>query len=261
MIEDARRNRAFAGKDSPSLESLVEAEDLGLEILHPGGTDVTRELARLAGITPGTTVLEVAAGTGETARLLSTEFGARVTAVDVSPLMIARERRKLLPLQPAVRIVLADAHRLPFRAGSFDVAISECAVCHFDKLLSLTEMARVVRPGGRVGIHDLAWKEGTPEALKRRLADIEREAPETIPGWAGTLERAGLVEVRVLDRSQLMAAWTRNARRTLGLLGYLKIVVSVLTRWGLAGLRTVFESERIFASPYLGYALMLGVKR
>ena len=80
----------------PSLETFIEARDLGPENLHPGGPGITRELAALAAVVPGTAVLEVAAGTGEAARSLATEFGARVTTVDISPRMIATQRRKLM---------------------------------------------------------------------------------------------------------------------------------------------------------------------
>ena len=254
------RKRGRSEVDPPSLEALIEGEDLGLETLHPGGLGITRELAGLAAIAPGTTVLEVAAGTGETARLLALEFGARVTATDVSPHMIAREREKLVPLQPAVRIVQADAHRLPFRTDSFDAAFSECAVCHFDKRLSIAEMTRVVRAGGRVAIHDLCWKEGAPASLKGCLLDIEREKPETIVDWIRVFENAGLSEVRALDRSDLMVDWIQDVRRVLGSARYFRIIITVLKRWGIGGLRTIFESERIFSSPFLGYALILGVK-
>ncbi len=247
--------------DQPSLEALVESEDLGLTVLHPGALDITRELATLTATAPGSSVLEVAAGTGETASLIAREFGARVTAMDLSARMIASERRKLLALEASPRIVQADAHRLPFRSGAFDVALSECAVCHFDKLRAVGEMARVVRSGGRVGIHDLFWKDGAPASLQRRLLEIEQEQPGTLGDWIGVFESAGLEEVRAFDRSHWMAGWTREVRRGLGLAGCLAIGVTVLKRWGLRGLRRVLESERIFASPYLGYALVIGVKR
>jgi hypothetical protein len=39
-------------------------------------------------------------------------------------------------------------------------------------------MGRVAKPGGYVGIHDLCWKEGPSEYLKRRLAELEGERPE-----------------------------------------------------------------------------------
>ncbi len=54
----------------------------------------------------------------------------------------------------------ADAADLPFNDAEFDAAICECTLCFLDKPRVLGEMARVVRPGGCVGMHDLYWKEG-----------------------------------------------------------------------------------------------------
>jgi SAM-dependent methyltransferase len=247
--------------ERPSLEALIEAEDLGLETLHPGGLAITRDLANAAGIVTGTSVLEVAAGTGETAQLLAAEFGARVTATDVSPRMIRRLRDKFPARESAVQILWADAHQLPFRNDSFDVALSECAVCHFDKQQALREMVRVIQPGGRVGIHDLCWKDGAPEALRQRLAEIEEERPETLSGWIRAFEDAGLADVRAFDRSDVMAGWMREGRRAIGLSGYLHALKTALRRWGISGLRAVLASERIFASRHLGYALVVGVKK
>ncbi|HXJ05615.1 MAG TPA: methyltransferase domain-containing protein [Candidatus Acidoferrum sp.] len=247
--------------DRPSLEALIEAEDLGLDILHPGGLAITRELARATGIVSGTRVLEVAAGTGETALLLAAEFGAQVTATDLSPRMIRRMRDKFPAHDSAVQLTWADAHQLPFRNNAFDVALSECAVCHFDKLRALREMARVVHTGGRVGIHDLCWKDGAPEALRQRLAEIEEERPETLSGWQRVFEAAGLADVQAFDRSDVITAWTRDTRRAMGLSGYLRAVKTALQRWGIRGLRAVLQSERIFSSTYLSYVLVVAIKK
>ncbi len=60
--------------DTASLEALIEGGGLGLDVFHPGGQAMTRELAGLTGIGPGTKVLDVAAGTGETARLFAESY-------------------------------------------------------------------------------------------------------------------------------------------------------------------------------------------
>jgi SAM-dependent methyltransferase len=247
--------------ERPSLEALIEAEDLGFETLHPGGLAMSRDLARVAGIVTGTRVLEVAAGTGETARLMVAKFGARVTTIDFSPRMIHKLQEKFPTRESGAQIVRADAHLLPFPNDCFEVALSECAVCHFDVLRALREMVRVVQPGGRVGIHDLCWKEGAPESLRERLAQIEDERPETLQGWVHVFEAAGLADVRAFDRSDVMAEWMREGRRTMGLSKNLRALKTALKSWGISGLRAVLESERIFSSPHLGYALLVGVKK
>ena len=67
--------------DLVSIERLIESEDLGIEILHPGGLAISTELARLCHIRNGTQVLEVASGAGETACLFAADFDPRVTCL------------------------------------------------------------------------------------------------------------------------------------------------------------------------------------
>ena len=64
-------------KKRPLLENLIESEDLGLEILHPGGLDITKELAELCNIGKDALVLDVASGTGKSACILNKEKAIR----------------------------------------------------------------------------------------------------------------------------------------------------------------------------------------
>jgi len=91
-------------------------------------------------------VLDVACGTGNAA-LLADAAGARVVGVDTSPrlLEVARER------VPGAEFVLADGAGLPFEDASFDAAVSVFGVIFARPAdAAAREIARVVRPGGRV---------------------------------------------------------------------------------------------------------------
>ena len=158
----------------PSLENLVESEDLGFEILHPGGLEITRELATLCHIEKDSKILDVAAGTGESACYLQENFGSQVIGIDASDHMVERARNKRAERALSVEFQRGDAHSLPFEDNTFDAVISECTTCILDKDRAIREMVRVARPGGYVGIHDLCWKEGTSEHLKQRLAELAR---------------------------------------------------------------------------------------
>ena len=59
--------------------------------------------------------------------------------------------------------------------------------------MAIAEMIRVVTPGGLIGIHDICWKEDTPNDLKVRLKEIENESPETLEGWKKLFSDARLV--------------------------------------------------------------------
>lgn len=153
---------ARENKRRPSLENLIEGEDLGLEVLHPGGLDITKELAEFCHIGKDTTVLDVSSGTGESACFLAEKFGCQMTGVDVSDYMIEKARRKSEERGLTVAFKQGDAHNLPFEENTFDAVISECTTCLLDKERAISEMVKVAKSGGYVGIHDICWKEDTP---------------------------------------------------------------------------------------------------
>lgn len=165
---------------------------------HPGGIELTRRLADLAGLQAGQRVLDVATGIGTTALLLAAERDIDVVGVDlgVSQIAKATARADAAGLAHRARFELGDAERLPFDDGSFDAVVCECAFCTFpDKATAASELARVLRPGGRVAISDV-WLE--PDELEPELA-----------GLAGRI--ACIADARPIDevRSLLEAAGLR----------------------------------------------------
>jgi arsenite methyltransferase len=166
---------------SASLEALVESGELGsIQILHPGGLDLTRQLAELCHIGQDKSVLDVASGTGETACHLAQSFACRVTGVDHSAFMLNVARHKARERTLNTNFEEADAHDLPFAVGSFDVVLSESTLCALDKKKALGEMARVARSGGWIGISDLFWKDGAPMDIKQRRKP-KRNIPKNWP--------------------------------------------------------------------------------
>jgi SAM-dependent methyltransferase len=244
-----------------SLEALIETELLKVESLHPGGLELTEELAELCGLRRGSDVLELACGTGESACFLAEQRGARVVGLDGSPLMIRRAEQKARARGLQVEFREADAHHLPFPDAVFDVAICECTLCILEKEQVIRQMVRVVRPGGHVGMHDLCWREDTPDDLKRTLAEIEGERPETLEGWQRLFAQSGLAEIRAVDKSSLIPQWMRESRKQLGRMGQMALAWKVLRRWGFRGLRRILRSERVFSSDHLGYSIVVGTKR
>ena len=99
---------------------------------------------------PGDRVLDVATGTGWSARNAA-RTGARVTGVDIAPRLLDAARRLSAHLEPAVDFRLAEAEKLPFPDGTFHKVISTFGVMFaVDQEAAAGELGRVCRTGGRL---------------------------------------------------------------------------------------------------------------
>jgi hypothetical protein len=171
--------RAGADGDTAAAKSCCAAvygiDLVGLflgESYHPGGVDLTRRLAELLELQPDERVLDVASGIGTTAVLLAAERDVDVLGVDLGPAQVAKAaaRAAAAGLSERARFRVGDAEQLPLPDGSFDAVVSECAFCTFpDKHTAASEVARVLRPGGRLGLTDV-WL--NPDRLDPDLAGL-----------------------------------------------------------------------------------------
>jgi demethylmenaquinone methyltransferase/2-methoxy-6-polyprenyl-1,4-benzoquinol methylase len=113
-----------------------------------------RRLVGLAQLGPGQHALDVCCGTGDVALALA-RTGAEVTGLDFSPEMLAVARRRAQVSNTPVDLVQGDALALPFADATFDaVTISYGLRNLADFAAGVGEMARVLRPGGRLVVLD-----------------------------------------------------------------------------------------------------------
>ena len=115
-----------------------------------------RRLAAAAAVRPGDRVLDACCGTGDLA-LEAARAGGRVTGLDFSPAMLERARRK----SNEIEWVRGDMTALPFADGSFDVVTVGFGIRNVPDLdAGLAELARVLRPGGRVACLEITRPRG-----------------------------------------------------------------------------------------------------
>jgi ubiquinone/menaquinone biosynthesis C-methylase UbiE len=151
-------------------------------------------------------VLEVAVGTGLNLGLYPAEV--RLTAIDLSPEMLATARSRAAELGRPVDLKEADAQALPFDDGTFDTVVSTLAMCAVpDERAVIGEMRRVLRPGGRLLLLDHIASTWWPIRAAQRLIETVtiRTAGEHMTRHPRPLvEAAGLV----IEESERLKAGT-----------------------------------------------------
>jgi len=144
----------------------VTIDDLQpVDEFHIRGDVATRELIRLSGFTPDMHILDVGCGVGGSTRRLSHETACRVTGIDLSDEYIDAAQRltQLLGMQERVAFHAASALDLPFADDSFDGAWSiQMNMNVEDKAGWLTELYRVLKPGGRAVLYEVCGGRNTP---------------------------------------------------------------------------------------------------
>lgn len=142
-----------------------------------------------AAAAPGRTALEYGCGPGSSALRLA-QLGVTVHAIDISPgaIEIAGRRAEAAGLGDRIELHVMDAERLEFGDATFDLVCGTSILHHLDVERGFGELARVVRPGGRVVLLEPLGHNPAIN-LYRRLTPSLRTADER-PLTAGDLERA-----------------------------------------------------------------------
>ncbi len=144
-----------AGKD---LNRLTPEDLAPIDEFHIRGRAATLELARAAKVDATKRVLDVGSGVGGTSRCLASEFGCRVTGIDLTEeyCSAAAMLSDRTGLANRVDFRQGDATRMPFPDASFDIVWTEHAAMNIpDKPALYREMHRVLKPGGTLAIYDV----------------------------------------------------------------------------------------------------------
>jgi SAM-dependent methyltransferase len=232
--------------------------------LHPGGTATTSRLAQLLALDSSRTVLDVACGRGASAIHLARTIGCRVVGIDLSDanVEVASEAAHQAGVADLCTFMTGDAESLTDKDARFDAVICECAFCTFpDKPKAAREFARVLVPGGAVGISDVTRTGPTDPDLNGLLAWVACVADaRSAQGYAALLGEAGLqVECTEAHDDALVSLLERvQARLVVGR------VLSTVNREATAG----WDIDRAHAlvraaldgvhAGTLGYAIMTG---
>lgn len=199
------------------ISKLTAADLAPLDQFHIRGEEASRELATLAGLGPGMAVLELGAGIGGPARMLAARHGCLVTGVDLTEAYCRTAERltDAVGLSRQVRFICADATALPFEGETFERAWTQHATMNIaDKPALYGEIARVLRPGGRLVLYDVVA--GPEQPIRFPVlwaANPEWSHLLPAPRMRALIAEAGLAECAWNDSTDLAIAWSRARRR------------------------------------------------
>lgn len=160
---------------------------------------------RHAALRPGETVLDLGCGAGNDCFVARHEVGAtgRVIGVDMTPEMIAKARANAEKLGFAnVEFRLGEIEHLPVASGTIDCVISNCVLNLVpDKARAFAEIARVLKPGGRLCVSDIVATGPLPEAVREAAGLYVGCIAGALPqdAYLALVAAAGLEGVRIVE--------------------------------------------------------------
>jgi AhpD family alkylhydroperoxidase len=195
------------GYSAEELAALPEGANMGLSCGNP---------AVLAALKPGETVLDLGSGGGFDVFIAGRKVGAtgRAIGVDMTPEMLAKARRNIESYHRRtglnnVAFLLGEIEHLPVADNSVDVIISNCVInLSPDKAQVWREIARVLKPGGRVAVSDLALLRPLPQAIREMVeAVIGCVGGAVLVGETERMARAaGLTDIVLTKKSDFLKA-------------------------------------------------------
>ena len=161
--EKNEADASLVSKVTTILDSLPDgsvdfSQLAGLDQFHVMGLAATEQLAQIAGIERGATILDAGSGLGGPSRYLASTYGCRVIGADLSPsfVAVAQLLAQRTGLNALVSYQNGDLLALPFPEGCFDVVWTQHVVMNIpDRERVYREFRRILRPGGKLAFYDV----------------------------------------------------------------------------------------------------------
>ena len=247
-------------------------------VFPPGGEDLYRQIARLTELREGNEVLDAACGRGVSTLYLARAFGVSGVGVDSDSVLVqqAVERVRQEGLEGTFTFETASLDDLPYRDGTFDVAIGEIGLAaSADPARAVSELARVTRPYGCVVLVQLIWTGNVDPTRREILVQHLGARPMILVEWKQLLRDAGVVELTVEDWSDAPSPFRPTAAaggapfpdfsELFTLRERVAILLRAWKRWGWKGVKGAVLREReihrlLTRERVLGLSLIKGTK-
>jgi sarcosine/dimethylglycine N-methyltransferase len=212
LIERLRTALAALGPE----EQRLRHQQLGaLDQFHTRGHAATAELAKLAAITAGMSILDVGSGVGGPARFLAATYGCRVTGVDLSESFVdaARYLTERTGQTGQVTFQTASALALPFDDAGFEIVLLQHVAMNIaDRDRLYREIRRVLKPGGRLATFDVVVNSAEPHYPLPWARTPATSFLLTAAATREVIELAGFRTLAWQDDTEAAKAWIAQQR-------------------------------------------------
>lgn len=208
---DADQLAKSIGYSEAALKELPEGANLGLSCGNP---------VAIAGLKAGEVVLDLGSGAGFDVFQAGRAVGAtgRVIGVDMTPEMIAKARANVQAYRERsglgnVEFRLGEIEHLPVEDGSVDVVLSNCVInLSPHKPQVWREIARVLKPGGRVSVSDMALLRPLPPAIANQVEAWSGciAGAVTVAEYEDTVRKAGFENPRLTPKNGYVSALAKS---------------------------------------------------
>ncbi|GLQ94387.1 class I SAM-dependent methyltransferase [Dyella acidisoli] len=199
----------------PEGQRLTSQQLSALDQFHTRGLAATAELAKLAGITADTSVLDVGSGIGGPARYLAETFGCRVAGIDLSEPFVdaARYLTERTGQAGQVSFQTASALALPFDDARFDVVLLQHVAMNIaDRAQLYREIRRVLKSGGKLATFDVVLNGGDPHYPVPWARTPETSFLLTADATCEAIEQAGFHTLTAHDDTEAAKNWAAQLR-------------------------------------------------
>jgi SAM-dependent methyltransferase len=259
----------------PSMLDLVR---LSREtVFPPGGEDLYRRIAQLTDLVPENEVLDAACGRGVSTLYLARTFGVSGVGIDSDRVLVqeAYSRARDGEMEGRISFETAPLDDLPFKDGTFDVAIGEIGLAaSADPARAVAELARVTRPHGCVVLIQLIWTGHVDPSRREILVQHLGARPMILVEWKQLLRDAGVVDLTVEDWSDAPSPFRPTAgggapfpdfSEIFSLRERIAILFRAWRRWGWGGVKGAVLREReihrlLTRERVLGLSMIKGTK-
>lgn len=221
IIQTLKQNISYENCCTSFYENDVVKFLLG-ESFHPGGIKLTNKLADKLELHKKSKVLDIASGVGTSSIEIAKKFDAHITGIDLSTenIEISKIKANKLGLGNKTIFQVANAEELPFPDDYFDAIISECSFCIFpDKDKVTSEMYRVLKPGGLLGISDVVLEKDLPSNLDHMIFRVSCISDaQSVSKYLSYFKKGGFIALVAEDQREKITDLHKSIKKKIFLL-------------------------------------------